>query len=76
MNAYILEDAAGSWFQYIDPEEVPDSDPGMPGAVNSVDMHRIGGWYTLDCYPVRPEQVVHPVRVHWTRDKDADKAAA
>jgi hypothetical protein len=66
VNAYLVEDAAGSWWQYIDPEV--SEYITVDGEQMHLGRSQLGGWYDLRCAPVNPEAVTHPVVVKWTRD--------
>jgi len=66
MNAYILEDAAGKFWQYLDPEVAEYSVRRGKDVIYG--ESQLGGYYTIDCRPATPEQVTMPVTVKWARD--------
>ena len=66
MNAYILEDAAGKLWQYLDAEVAEY--PVKQGEGTVFRESHLGGWYDLSCRPVPEHAITHPVTVMWRRD--------
>lgn len=67
MNAYIFEDANGSWWQYLDPEAAQYLT--RDGKNMHLGTSQLGGWYDLACNPVDAGAVAMPVKEVWRRDK-------